>query len=490
MENGDTYDLCVIGAGIAGLNALFVAKQYLPASAKVALIDRHDQAGGMWNATYDYVRLHQPHEMFTAGDIPWRISKPRSYLANAAEVRSHLRYCLEVIEHGISVEKYWQRNVVQLSEIEHDEGPFAEVLLAPVGAHDATQRILAKQVIDAKGLNVPDIAPLSLSSKEVISTAPQFMSAQPLKDRAVYVVGGGKTGMDTVLMAAENSDCRAVSLIAGKGTLFTTRDQFFPTGLRRYFNSTSNLKTTIDIATRFDGSNANDVFEHFRATYSVSPGNRGDHFLFGIMSELESERIAAETEEIIYDYLEDVVDTANGPEIRFRSGQSKLIDAGSVIVNCSGYIFRHDGEADSLLSPRGRILSVTSTASFNFLSSVSAYFLTHLLYSGNLEKVPFYVVDQNDLMRKDRRTWHVTATAQGLLNAILVSQALPFRVFRQLGLDFDRWHPMHKRIAGMIDLQLHREKYAEHCRRVLDEVARTHDVLCAPIVSSSEVRDN
>lgn len=129
----------------------------------------------------------------------------------------------------------------------------------------------------------------------------------------------------------------------------------------------------------------------------------------------------------------------------------------------------------------GKVLSVTSRASFNFLSSVSAYFLNHLLFSGNLEKVPFYVLDQNALMQKDRKTWQVTGTAQGLLNAILVSQALPFRVFRQFGLDFDRWHPMHKRVAGMIDLQIHREKYARHCRHVLDQIAPSHGVLCAPL---------
>lgn len=485
MSSENTYDLCVIGAGIAGLNALFVAKQYLPASAKVALIDRHGQAGGMWNATYDYVRLHQPHEMFTAGDIPWQISKPRSYLANAAEVRTHLAHCLEVIERGFSVEKYWQRDVVQLSETAFEEETVVEISLAAIGTDHATHRIFAKQVIDAKGLNIPEIAPLSLSSNAVSSTAPQSLSALSLKDRAIYIVGGGKTGMDTVLMAAGDPDSGPVSLIAGKGTLFTRRDQFFPIGLRRYLSRTSNLKTTIDIAMRFDGSNADEVFEHFRTTYSVSPGDRGEHFLFGIMSQAESARVAEATQEIIYDYLDDVVDTEYGPEMRFRSGLSKLIEPGSIIVNCSGYVFRHDKEEPPLLSPGGKVLTVTSRASFNFLSSVSAYFLTHLLYSGNLEKVPFYVVDQNALMQKDRKTWQVTGTAQGLLNAILVSQALPLSVFRQFGLDFDRWHPMHKRIAGMIDLQIHREKYARHCRHVLDEVAASHDVLCAPLSVTS-----
>lgn len=481
MANEMTYDLCVIGAGIAGLNALFVAKKFLPAGSKVALIDRHGQAGGMWNTTYDYVRLHQPHPMFTAGDIPWQLSKPKSYLATASEVRSHLVHCLAVIEHGFQIEKFWQRDAVELTEITSEDDTVVEVIHTSTQRADDRQSIIAKQVIDAKGLNIPEIAPLPLSSQSVISTTPQDLSKQPVKDRAIYVVGGGKTGMDSVLMASEQADAGPVSLIAGKGTLFTNRDQFFPTGLRRYFNPHSNLKTTIDIAMRFDGSNAEEVFEHFRTTYSVSPGDRGEHFLFGIMSTAESARIAASTREVIYDYLEDVVETENGPEIRFKQGGARPIAAGSVIVNCSGYVFRHDHSEPPLLSAGGKILSITSRASFNFLSSVSAYFLTHLLFADQIQKVPFYVLDHNALMKKDRKTWQVTGTAHGLLNAILVSEALPFSVFRQFGLDFDRWHPFHKRLAGVINLQRNRDKYARHCRQVLDHVAATHNVLCAPL---------
>lgn len=68
--------LCVVGAGLAGMNALAVASRYLPAGARVVLVDARPRCGGMWTDTYDYVRLHQPHPMFTAGDIPWQIRSP------------------------------------------------------------------------------------------------------------------------------------------------------------------------------------------------------------------------------------------------------------------------------------------------------------------------------------------------------------------------------------------------------------------------------
>jgi cation diffusion facilitator CzcD-associated flavoprotein CzcO len=43
-----TCDLCIVGAGLAGLNALFVASQYLSRDQKVILVDRRPRVGGMW----------------------------------------------------------------------------------------------------------------------------------------------------------------------------------------------------------------------------------------------------------------------------------------------------------------------------------------------------------------------------------------------------------------------------------------------------------
>jgi len=61
-------DICIVGAGLAGLNALFVASRYLSRDQKIILVDRRRRVGGMRVDTYPYVRLHQPHGMFTAGN--------------------------------------------------------------------------------------------------------------------------------------------------------------------------------------------------------------------------------------------------------------------------------------------------------------------------------------------------------------------------------------------------------------------------------------
>ncbi|MFP3940104.1 MAG: NAD(P)-binding protein [Thermoanaerobaculia bacterium] len=96
-------EVCIVGAGISGLNALFVASRYLSRDQKVVLVDRRSRAGGMWIDTYDYVRLHQPHPFFTAGRIEWTLGKEREHLANKDEVLGHLRHCLEEIKRRVRV---------------------------------------------------------------------------------------------------------------------------------------------------------------------------------------------------------------------------------------------------------------------------------------------------------------------------------------------------------------------------------------------------
>jgi cation diffusion facilitator CzcD-associated flavoprotein CzcO len=68
----ETCDVCIAGAGVAGLNALFVASQYLSRDQKVILVDRRERVGGMWVDTYPYVRLHQPASMTSNTSSPRR----------------------------------------------------------------------------------------------------------------------------------------------------------------------------------------------------------------------------------------------------------------------------------------------------------------------------------------------------------------------------------------------------------------------------------
>ena len=144
----ETCDVCIVGAGIAGLNALFAASRYLSRDQKVILIDRRERVGGMWVDVYSYVRLHQPHPMFTAGNIAWTLHKDRAYLATKGEVLDHFQHCLDVIKERVQVAEYFCWGFE--SEKEADE-----IVRVTVRAADGRVLVVeAKQLIKAYGLAV------------------------------------------------------------------------------------------------------------------------------------------------------------------------------------------------------------------------------------------------------------------------------------------------------------------------------------------------
>ena len=221
-------DLCILGAGIAGLNALFAASRYLSRNQKVVLVDRRPSAGGMWLSVYDYVRLHQPHPMFTAGDTAWTFARDPSHLATRSEVVSHLGHCLEALRQRVTLDErfgYEYRS--------HDEagaGPDEVLVLCDSTSAGAPPlRIKAKKLVKAFGYDVQVKDGLQLSSSQVRSLSPDkddLLGEEMAASRApVFIAGGGKTAMDTAHTLIKRFPDKQVSLLIGKGTMFTCRDK-------------------------------------------------------------------------------------------------------------------------------------------------------------------------------------------------------------------------------------------------------------------------
>ncbi len=469
-------DLCIIGAGVAGLNALFVATEYLSKDATVVLIDRHEQCGGMWNDTYEYVRLHQPHGTFTAGDIPWDWEKPKDYLATGQEVQAHMAHCLEKLREKITL--------VELYGYEFDS---YEEILTPggartrIGARDKGGLpciIKAQRTINATGFDVSVSNPLPLSSPNVVSTTPGLLDQNTGHDAPVYVVGGGKTGMDTVQALLKQTPGRKITLINGKGTVFGNRNKLFPTGLRRWWKGKLQLSSFSDVSMRFDGTNEDEVFAYFRDTYAISPDGKGEQYFFGLLSEEECQAIGAGLHEIVHDYLADVVDTDDGPEMLFRSGERRPAEPGSVFVNCTGHLLRAERPYEPYLSKHGTILAITPRSAIYFLTTASAYFLTHLFFLGKLREAPLYELDMSRLIEKGRKVWYVAGLMHSFMNTIVIMNTVPFKVLDRCGLDLDRWFPLPRRFAALVDVKLNQRKYLAHCRKSLDRVQARYDIRC------------
>lgn len=480
---GQEFDLVVIGAGIAGLNALYAASEYLPKGARALLLDQKGRPGGMWNTAYDYVRLHQPHPMFTVGDLKWNWRKPRDYLAAREEVQSHLNRSLEPVAKKLDFRAAFGQTVSQCTEVETPQGPRAEIIFHP-NSNDQVAKVTAKRAIHASGLNYEVAEPLPLSSKKVVSIIPQELRAtlQAHPDAPVVVVGGGKTAMDTVLATLSISPGRKVSLVKGRGTNFLNRTKYVPTGLKRWTSGELVSRLFRDMALTFDGTNEEESITHFRVNHSTDPDGDNGVFLYGLQSEEEAAKIKAGVTATFTDYLEDVVDDP-APVLAMRSGAAIPTADGSIIVNCTGSFFRTEALADPmpLISPNNCILTINARDGFHFLTSVSGFFMTHLLYRDHLRGQGFYRLDLEDLFGKDRNAWVGASAAQAYMNQVIAVQTLPMTLLDRCGLDLDRWYPLPRRMAGLLRMKATATRDIAHCRKTLDHVAKRFDVLAAPL---------
>jgi hypothetical protein len=487
----DRYDACIVGAGISGLNALFVASQYLSRDQRVILVDRRSRAGGMWLDTYDYVRLHQPHPFFTAGNIEWTIGKEREHLATREEVLDHLHHCLGVIKRRIRVTELFGY------EFENSEEFAGKVHITCRSSEGRTIELEADRLIKAYGQGVETNPPLKLSSTRARSVSPDDFDVRGAEMRAsdepVWIVGGGKTGMDTAHTLITGQPGREVNLIAGPGTLFASRDRFFPGGVRRWRQGKPISSLSMEMARRFDGTNETDVMDWFRDNYGVCLTPQTGNFLFAFLSEAENETIAAGLKEVVMDYFDDVVDRDGGAELVLRSGATMPVEPGSWVVNCTGSLMRGEHSYEPYASASGRILSIQNrSATIPFpAGGAAAYFLTHLMFLDKLTQVPLYAMDVEDLRRKaPQYVMAAGLTPLQLYNLSLIAEAIPAGQFRKIvsqnGLDFNRWFPLPRRLRASIGFMLTHKRDREHCRRALDKVAERFGVRCGPVVRAGQ----
>jgi hypothetical protein len=482
----ESCDVCVVGAGVAGLNALFVASQYLSRDQKLILVDRRARVGGMWVDTYPYVRLHQPHPMFTAGDIKWTLGRRRSYLATQGEVLDHFAHCLNVIKARVRVDEFFGWEVDSQDET-------AGIVRVTCRSSDGRRLVIeTKRLIKAYGFQCKPNDPLELSSERVQSVSPNFCDVRTddigASDDPVWIIGGGKTAMDTAHALITSYPGREVNLVAGSGTYFLCRDQVLPTGLARWWRGKSFNSLAMDVAHRFDGTNESAVYAWFRDTYGLHLTPQTGNFLLGLMSDSESKTIAAGLNDVVMDHLEDVVDRNDSTDLVLRSGSTKSIQPGSWVVNCTGYLNYDDRPYEPYVSRSGAVLSINPRSVTLQLSTFMAYFMTHLMMLGKIRDVPLYELDAMELRKKANSAFPLTLFALGLHNSSLIFEAAPNKVFSQCGIDFNNWLPLPRRTLATARFMLTHRRERERYRRTLNVVRERFDVRCGPLHLGSRVR--
>ena len=475
--------VCIVGAGIAGLNALFTTSQYLSPGQRIILLDRRQRVGGMWVDTYEYVRLHQPHAFFTAGNIGWTLGAEPSHLATKHEVLAHFDHCLDVLRRRVTVDEYYGWT---MQSDEEADG----VVRVQCRSDDGRSLVVeAKRLIKAIASDVEPNDPLPLSSTSVRSVSPNYCDMRSgdidASDAPVWVIGSGKTAMDTAHALINRHPGREVNLLAGSGTYFAHRDRLFPTGGRRWWGGLKFNAFADEVTRMFDGTNEEEVARHWRERCGVWVTPSTGNFLLGVLSTAERDAIAAGLRDIVMDHLVDVVDRDGRAEMQLRSGAVRAIDPDSWIVNCTGYLLKHSPPYEPYTSPSGRVLSLNARGATLHLTTYMGYFLPHLMFTGQLTEVPLYELDMIDLRRKCNAVFPHALMTLAVHNLSLIADALPLSVFRDCGLDVARWYPVPRQAVGMAQFLATHRRRRPHLQRTLDTVAKRFDVHCAPLARSS-----
>lgn len=478
--SADTYEVCIIGAGITGMNALVVASKYLPTSAKVLLVDSRPQVGGMWVDTYDHVRLHQPHGIFTAGNIRWDLDVAPSHLATKPEILDHFERC-----HRIAADQVDLRTEFGCEYESHQEsGGVVEVNLTTPGGEREVVR--AKRLIKAFGHRVTPNQPMAVASAQVRSITPETLGAHDADlcadDVPIWIIGGGKTAMDAAHQLISTFPGREINMLAGPGTIFTRRETFFPVGAKRWFSGTSINSMVRQVARRFDGTNEDEVRDWFWATYGISPSVAPRDYFGAYLSEAECVLIKDGLSTHENEYLADAIDRDGRVELVLRSGDVRPVPPGTWLVNCSGALLREPHPYEDLVSPSGRVLSLQMRASaYGIFTPFAGYFMTHLMLADKLPGLGIYTLDIEDLFGKARPLAIYASMTLSMHNLSLLSQALPSKVLLDCGLDFDRWYPVLRRMVGILAFLSTHRRDRKHHRKTLDTIRDRFDVRGGPI---------
>ena len=304
----------------------------------------------------------------------------------------HFAHCVDVIRQRVQVDEYFGWDFESHEEVDG-------VVRATCRSSDGQVLVIeARRLIKAYGLGVMPNDPLEISSKRVQSVSPDFCDVRAGEMREsnapVWIIGGGKTAMDTAHTLITEYPGREVNLVAGRGTFFSSRDRLFPTGARRWWGGTSLAGVASQMGHRFDGTNEAEVQEWFRSAFGtfVTPG--ADNYVLGVLSEAENKTISAGLNDVVMDYFEDAVDRNGSTEMVFRSGSTKSIEPGSWIINCTGYVKLDTEYAyEPYVSDSGAVVSINVQSATLHLPAFQGYYLTHLLFLDKLKDVPLYELD-------------------------------------------------------------------------------------------------
>jgi hypothetical protein len=447
----EACELCIIGAGYAGVNALNAATKYLPKGARVVVVAQQSGWGGQWVDQYDFVRLHQAFPLYTAGEREWSISgkRPWSYLASKKEILQHFEDIAQacVSEQELELVTLFQYEFKGHSVADGKVQLLVEPLLHAEGIAPPPVSIRADKLIIATGVNIPRKNPIVFSppvSASVHSLQPAdilspkwhpIMKYSEDADKPIWIIGSGKTAMDVIytLSKQEPSWRSRIRCIAGRGTWFMEREM-----VDNPVDADGKLLPVyfLEMCAMFNGSNAREVYRELSGKgFFHSFVADAQNFVAGIASKEEiatcQATLSPASERVFKSHLVDIeADTEASPEgaglrmkLRSLDGQTveyRPLERGSFVVNCTDNVLEGQLDIQPIVSGDGLVLCTQNPLRH---SGLSAHLQTHAWYLGLLDGVwQQYIVNPPwNYHQKD------TFMLQGIVgfNTRLISAVLP-----------------------------------------------------------------
>eukprot|EP00986_Skeletonema_menzelii_P014570 scaffold9780_cov80-Skeletonema_menzelii.AAC.7 len=218
----DQVDYLVIGAGATGLaftdTLLHHTSDPRSRSPSVVMVDMHSCPGGQWVDSYNFVRLHQPSDMY--GVESMTLEPPSSGEdVSSTEKEAHRATRSEILDYYDRVtnmlEKKFDFHFVgdtqfDMSQLDDNGmGQFMEEECANTNPPQhrpyklsGGRSIMARKVVDARYLQ-PDL-PIHVPPKfkyntDILNVVPVNTLADTQQTKHYVIIGAGKTGMDAIV---------------------------------------------------------------------------------------------------------------------------------------------------------------------------------------------------------------------------------------------------------------------------------------------------
>ncbi len=460
-------ELCIVGAGYAALNGLNAAAKYLKKGDRVVVIDRMETWGGQWVPQYDFVRLHQPYRMFTAGDQRWTLERDPAHLATRREILDHLSTVPAVSAGHLEVRALFGHDYTG----HHIRGARVEVDAVPVAGAEASAgpvRIRARRLLKGTGLKIEMLKAFPLSSTRVRSvpmTDPVLTTPEFLRSPApVFVIGSGKTGMDCVRHVLAGSEARRpIHAIPGSGMWFFVRDNFYPRGYRRFGQGTLMADGFMRICSLFEGENEAQIAQSLeRDGLFMNVFGQGGNFRFGVQSIAERDEVRAGVTQVHWGHLVDV----EGTRMTLRTGaelHEVAVPEGSWFVNCTSHLrhFPHE----PVLQDSGLVCSPQFSMGF---TGTSAYYLTHLWYRDALATVAAELF-RTRLDIEPKLRFMPEFSLMVLANIALAGPHLPLSIHSRFQGDLNKWYPSYRQLPTLARILKTRNGMIRKAERLLKQ---------------------